>query len=371
MNRTHAFRQMLVARFLRLAGVVTLVSPLLAGCAGSDTSCFTWAQDSCPARENALGYMLLCDSEECITSVDSEGIKEEGACCYDVTKEESDDGCGFLTGCAVEGRPFLVESCVVTAAPRPARRAADWSAAGVSPRVEALTPSQRRAIADSYTQSALFEHASVASFSRFSLELLAVGAPADLVADAHRAALDEVEHTKLCFALASVYGGAAVEPSSFPLGRTMTIATDLAQVAASAVREGCIGETLAAIQAGEELAGASDPAVRVALAQIAEDEARHAELAWRTVIWALEIGGDEVHAAVAAAFAEAKPAAPIAPSAPDADAAMLAAHGRLDEASVRAVHRLALVEVVLPCAREILARRVVPARSQAEITARI
>lgn len=369
MNRTQTFRQMLVARFLRLAGVVTLVSPLLAGCAGSDTSCFNWAQDSCPARESALSYMLICDGEECITSVDSEGIKEEGACCYDVTKEDS--GCGFLETCAVEGRPFLVESCVVTAAPRPARRAADWSAAGVSPRVEELSPSQRRAIADSYTQSALFEHASVASFSRFSLELLAVGAPADLVADAHRAALDEVEHTKLCFALASAYGGAAVEPSSFPLGRAISIATELAQVAASAVREGCIGETLAAIQAGEELASASDPAVRAALSQIAEDEARHAELAWRTVIWALEIGGDDVHAAVAAAFAEVRPAAPVAPSAPDADAAMLAAHGRLDEASVRAVHRLALMEVVLPCAREILARRVVPARPQAEITARI
>jgi hypothetical protein len=37
---------------------------------------------------------------------------------------------------------------------------------------------------------ALFQHASVASFARFSLELLALGAPPDLVAAAHAAALD-------------------------------------------------------------------------------------------------------------------------------------------------------------------------------------
>jgi len=38
----------------------------------------------------------------------------------------------------------------------------------------------------------LKEHASVASFSAFSLQLIAVGAPSPLLQGAHQAALDEV-----------------------------------------------------------------------------------------------------------------------------------------------------------------------------------
>ncbi|WP_437625482.1 hypothetical protein [Sorangium sp. So ce1151] len=37
---------------------------------------------------------------------------------------------------------------------------------------------------------------------------------------------------------------------------------DLAAVAASAAREGCVGETLAAVLAAEQLGQARDPAVR-------------------------------------------------------------------------------------------------------------
>ena len=47
---------------------------------------------------------------------------------------------------------------------------------------------------------------------------------------------------------------------------------------------------------------ATDGATRAALARIAEDEARHAELAWRFVSWALATGDVEVRAAVSAAF---------------------------------------------------------------------
>lgn len=40
------------------------------------------------------------------------------------------------------------------------------------------------------------EHASIASFSKFSLELMAVGAPAALLVRAHEAALDEINHAR-------------------------------------------------------------------------------------------------------------------------------------------------------------------------------
>src|SRR5262249_51445943 len=212
----------------------------------------------------------------------------------------------------------------------------------------------RAALAEGWTRDALLEHASVAAFARFSLELLAVGAPADLVEDAHRAALDEVAHARACFAVAAAYGGVATEPASFPFGGCVEVASSLAEIVARTVVEGCIGETLAAIQAAEQLARAADPAVREVLTAIANDEARHAELAWRTVAWALATGDDEVHTAGCDAFAHAAEALRWKEDRPQPE---LLEHGRLDAPTLRDVLSRGLHEVVLPCARALLAAR--------------
>ena len=55
--------------------------------------------------------------------------------------------------------------------------------------VRDLPPRLRLQIADRWLEAALDEHASIAAFSRFSLHLMAVGAPPDLIAAAHEAAL--------------------------------------------------------------------------------------------------------------------------------------------------------------------------------------
>lgn len=106
------------------------------------------------------------------------------------------------------------------------------------------------------------------------------------------------------------------------------------------------------VQAAEQLARAEDPAVRAALARIAEDESRHAALAWRTVAWALQRGGAPVRAAVEEAFT-----APLAFPAEGAevDASVLAAHGRLDAPTLRAATARALDGIVRPCAAALLA----------------
>ena len=143
------------------------------------------------------------------------------------------------------------------------------------------------------------------------------------------------------------------------------MSSDLALVAANAAREGCIGETLAAVQAAEQLGQATDPAVRAALAIIAEDEARHAELAWRTVAWAVATGGAPVRAAVAQAFASAESVlAGFTAGAPEGDEA-LTAHGRLGRADLTAALRRALDEVVRPAAAALLAIEI-PARLRAD-----
>jgi hypothetical protein len=245
-----------------------------------------------------------------------------------------------------------------------AEAGAAWSAEGVAPRVTGLTEVEREALAATWARDGLLEHASVASFARFSLDLLAAGAPADLVEAAHMAALDEVRHARLCFALASAYRGATVEPGPFPCGESVRVESSLSALAVAAVKEGCVGETIAAILAAEQLAAATDPAVRAVLATIAEDEARHAELAFRAVAWAIRAGGEPVRAAVAAAFADAERDSAMAGTAEAEGAGALSAHGRLNAMDARTAAARALAEVVLPSGRALLAASSAPRESR-------
>jgi hypothetical protein len=194
------------------------------------------------------------------------------------------------------------------------------------------------------------EHASVASFARFTLDLLALGAPADLVLGAQDAGRDEIEHARACFAIASRHAGRSLGPGKLDVGGAAP-AVDLASAVAAAVAEGCIGETLSALLAEARLARAEDADVRAALRRIANEEARHAELAWKFVGWAVVAGGDPVRAAAARAFETALARSPqtwddgLRGIAKDT----LRAHGLLDERAAREVGERALRDVVAPC----------------------
>lgn len=416
MDRTLRFRQLLASRLVQIAGAAALVAPtaLAASCGGNvvvdppageggsggapntsvttvttvvpDTSvssfvsttvgpttsvttgpmtstgtvqpavvdCFPWAANApCPAAGDALPYfnqLVDCMDPDWVWTyqvIDGPIVDESGQCCYTVLQ----DYCGV-------GRPFLVEGRPRAAAARAGSDPAEpgsWSAGGAAPRLDGLGPAEREALAAAWARDGMLEHASVAAFSRFSLELLAAGAPADLVEAAHRAALDEVRHARLCLSLAAEYAGAPVEPGLLPCGDAVQLAGGLPALAAAAAREGCVGETVAAILAAEQLARAKDPAVRRALLVIAEDEARHAELSFRAVAWALRVGGEAVRVAVAEAFAEAEREGMAAGGVEADPRGLLGAHGRLDAAAARAAAERALREVVLPSARALLA----------------
>ncbi|HZO15774.1 MAG TPA: ferritin-like domain-containing protein [Polyangiaceae bacterium] len=217
------------------------------------------------------------------------------------------------------------------------------------PRIDALSYGARRALAKAWCHDALVAHAAVASRSRFALELLAVGAPASFVAQTQRAAYDGVRHARACFQLATAYAGEPVGPGPLPFARAVAISDDLARVAMRAAIEGCVQETLAALIAAERLEQATDAAVRRTLERIARDGARHAELGWCTVAWAVHRGGSRVRAAVARAF-ETAPHADL----DDRSREDLRAHGRLDAATLEVVRRSAFDEVIRPCATRVL-----------------
>ena len=103
-----------------------------------------------------------------------------------------------------------------------------------------------------WAESAQFEHASIGSFAKFSLHLLAVRAPPELLYACHDAARDELKHAELCFGLASRYARRPLGPGPLPLPVHVLGATDLASVLRAAIEEGCVGETLASLEAAEE-----------------------------------------------------------------------------------------------------------------------
>ena len=307
------------------------------------TECIPPLNGACPTQYEAT--MFIAPSQPCsyVVSVDCGPVPQGSECCYLVTEEGG--------GCV--GRPFLVEDAPRTAFAERADRG--WSLGILAPDTTGLDLEVRRALASAWTADALLEHASIAAFTRFALELLAVGAPADLVIAAHQAALDEVRHARICFALAQGYAGAPIGPSAFPFDGSIAVSSDLASLAAATAREGCIGETLAAVIAAEQLARATDPAVRRALSAIAEDESRHAELAWRTVAWAIDRGGEAVRAAVVAVFAEARRYVPRVAADTALSPEILGSHGRLDAATTREALARAVEEVVCPCFASLLA----------------
>lgn len=234
------------------------------------------------------------DSCEDLRSVDcGPFVTASGQCCFEITTEE--------LFCAVPGRPYSHAGEVRLAE---LGDGGGWLAPIDTIDAASLSASERTRLADKWANDGLAEHASVASFARFALQLMAVGAPSDLVALAQRAALDEVEHARLAFAVASAYAGRQVGPGPFPVAEG-GMAVTLAELAAATAAEGCINETLSTLRAHAELANTTDPAVRAVLTRIVADETRHAELAWRTVAWAIRTGGADVRRAVEAVFSRA------------------------------------------------------------------
>jgi hypothetical protein len=138
---------------------------------------------------------------------------------------------------------------------------------------------------EKWLADALAEHASIASFARATLELMALGAPTSLIADTQRAGADEIRHAEACFALAARFLGRAVNPG--PLPAIAPRAPDPVRFSRNVYQEGCVGETLAVLRAQRELADCHDRSTARVLQMIIADETRHAALAYRTLDWAL------------------------------------------------------------------------------------
>lgn len=171
---------------------------------------------------------------------------------------------------------------------------------------------------------------------------------------------DETEHAKICFALAARYGS-TLGPGALRIDDALN-EYSLPSIVRLTFREGCVGETVAALEAAAALAGASDEKVRAALGRIAEDERRHAELAWAFVAWALsEDAGGEIQRVVQQELEGVRAELRTIRSSrtPEKlverpDDAVLARHGVPSPAIRTEARQAALRDIVLPCAARLV-----------------
>ena len=133
--------------------------------------------------------------------------------------------------------------------------------------------------------------------------------------------------------------------------------SSLARLAADTFIEGCVGETLAALALRTAASRCEEPAIQRLLDAIAQDEERHAALAWQTVRWARDCGGADVVAALHTAWVQARPPAPM-PTQPVGAAydRELARCGRLDALALAEVQRCGWRDVIDPLIDALLHR---------------
>lgn len=218
--------------------------------------------------------------------------------------------------------------------------------------VERLAPELRRRLAKAWLRDARMEHASIASFSELSLELIAIGAPPHLLRATHQAAVDEIEHAEMTFAVASVYSGTHWGPAAFTEATKLGAKGDVIALALATFVDGCIEETVAATAARAAASRTADATIRSVQEKIAEDETRHAELAWSILAWLCRREGPTLHDALRRAVEDCRSHAPIAQDCGDCD---LNVHGMLCDHEQAKVRRHVIDEVVLPCADALLA----------------
>jgi hypothetical protein len=302
-----------------------------------------------------------CESKQCGLSTYNNGCSTSVslACRTKDDACKSDGDCGPAGQCAVVrpgtnaswqcgrrscviGRPLVIDGEVHAAQ---MKNRDDWQGQ-VHFSAENLKPEERRLAANHYATVAAMEHASVASFARFSLQLMALGAPADLVRDAHQAALDEIEHAQLTFALANLFGKTSVGPDKLPAA-IANIDSNIDAFVKALVLEGCVGETLGAAEGNEAAQRAGWSEIAQPLAKIARDEERHATLAWRSLQWALATFGEQARNAAVTAFAEAMSMYSANPSGIESVESV----GVFSGYELGALRRHVLTNVITPCAR--------------------
>jgi len=193
----------------------------------------------------------------------------------------------------VAGRPFSTDAGDLhSLATWDASAVNVWATTDLTEMPPEVTPTVAKIASEHWRETGEHEHASVASFSRASLDLMRFGGPPNLLLDTHTAAQEEVGHADIAFSVASLFrnNSESVVIGQFP-STTIELSSSLDEFAAKLLLEGCVGETSAVARLNYALAhvGPTSPVSRH-LVTLRDEEAKHAALAWNTLHWALSQG---------------------------------------------------------------------------------
>ena len=169
-----------------------------------------------------------------------------------------------------------------------------------------LSPQDRARVAKSWKARIMSEYLAISTLSILSIDMTAAGAPADLLSQCHRAALDEIRHTELCLRMYEIYSGQRIHPepamSNLPDDPNVP---KLHQAVSNAVLVACVAETYATTILASVREHTSDPTTSAVFTAIYGDEIGHARLGWAFLRWALDKDSVGVKAAVEKSIPEA------------------------------------------------------------------
>jgi hypothetical protein len=327
----------------------------LCGLSVYDGCCGTSYTTACADPDEACHVDSECVDAPCSPEFPDDEIVEY-QCSYqnDVGLDDGEWTCEPPGWCNCDcGRPFFVDGDARIA---PTQARCDWCVLPTSELADVDSHTRARLV-EHWTRIGQFEHASVASFARFVMQLMQLGAPPKLLRDSSRALADEIEHARLAFGLASAYADAPIGPGPLEVGAALEQSADLLAILEGLIVEACVGETLAAIEAHEAARWAEDPVIAAVLERIATDEWRHAQLGWRALGWLLSQGDAQLRAFAVARFELAMRAVEGRGAAGMIDRE-LRAHGVLDDALRNEVRRTGIAEVIRPCVAALRGREI-------------
>ncbi len=134
----------------------------------------------------------------------------------------------------------------------------DWALNFDGLNTSGLSPRERVSLAEWWTRIAIAKHASIAASARLTMQLLSQGAPPDLIAASQQAMHDQIRHSRLAFGIARSYGADDVGPGPLPIDGALD-QVDPLTILRAVVRETCVGETVAALEATESRAHTRAP----------------------------------------------------------------------------------------------------------------
>jgi hypothetical protein len=140
------------------------------------------------------------------------------------------------------------------------------------------------------------EYESIAAFSELALDLMAAGAPVELVTRCHEAALEEARHTAICLDVTSRLSGRVsgiATPSRLRTARRRPRwrRALLVRLAVESYVDGWVGEASSARVLAQLARDSRDDQMRDSLRVLAREEMQHAALGEDIVRWCNKEGG--------------------------------------------------------------------------------